>query len=214
MIELAKNAKDLTGQRFGMLVALQPVGRKNGLIWECRCDCGNVKNVKSRDLLCGDSKSCGCNQHPKGMIRNYRHGLGRTRLYGIYTKMVSHCYRESAGAKNYKNRGISICDEWLGENGVVNFCNWAIDNGYSDKLSIDRIDVNGNYCPENCRWATTKQQANNKTTSHYIVFKGEKRTLSEWAERLGIKRETINSRLHRGWSEHDALSVPVGMVRK
>lgn len=210
-MNLAKNAHDLTGVRSGMLTAIRPVGRKHGsVLWECKCDCGNIKNVVARYIKSGHTKSCGCNQHPIGISRNKIHGLSNTRLYSIYTGMISRCSDGNANnKKRYYDRGIRVCDEWSGENGLQNFVEWAFQNGYEDGLTIDRIDVNGNYEPSNCRWATFKEQCNNRTTSRYITCDGVTKTMAEWADSLGLKHNTLYNRLKAGWSVEDALFKPV-----
>ena len=120
--------------------------------------------------------------------------------------MKDRCYRETdTHYKNYGGRGIKICDEWLGENGYLNFSKWAKTNGYDEKLSIDRIDVNGNYEPSNCRWIGIKQQSNNKTNNHYLYYNGQEYTLTELANKFNIKQETLRKRLKLGWKLEDAL---------
>ena len=138
------------------------------------------------------------------------------RLYGIYAGMKSRCYnpnREKYAV--YGGRGIAICDEWLGTYGYANFRKWAYDAGYDEnapkgQCTIERIDVNGNYSPDNCRWATNKEQSNNRTTNRFIEFNGERKTLSQWGETTGINPDTIQARIdYRGWSVEKALTTPV-----
>ena len=164
--------KDLTGQKFGRLTVIKRKGssKYNRAIWECKCDCGNIVNVISGSLISNYTKSCGCLKKELLVQRNIetpfnlKHGMIKTRLYNILDTMKQRCYNSnSKDYKNYGGRGITICNEWLDkENGFINFCNWAMSNGYQDCLSIDRKDNDGNYKSDNCRWATAKEQANNR----------------------------------------------------
>lgn len=139
---------------------------------------------------------------------NYKHGLKNTRLFSIWSGMKTRCYNSNSPQfKNYGARGIKICDEWLTD--FMNFYNWSMSNGYSDNLTLDRIDVNGNYEPNNCRWVTSKVQANNRRTNKLIEYNGEIKTLMEWCEYHGINYKTVRDRLKRGWAIDKALKYPV-----
>lgn len=138
---------------------------------------------------------------------NFKDGRKSTRLYRIYNNMKSRCYNSRFPSyKNYGGRGISICPEWL-EDFIV-FRDWAIDNGYRDDLSIDRIDNNGDYEPNNCRWVTPYVQSNNTRRNHYITLAGKTLTLKEWADHFGISEKTVRDRIKRGWDIESALTVP------
>ena len=131
----------------------------------------------------------------------------KTRLYKIWTTMRERCYREHhSHYKNYGGRGITVCAEW---DDYVAFRNWAQDNGYSDNLTLDRIDYNGNYEPSNCRWITLKEQARNKRSNRVIEYKGQKYVMAELAEKIGMNKTTLKERLNSGWSVEDAVEKPI-----
>lgn len=142
---------------------------------------------------------------------NYSHGLSKTRIYRTYAHMKDRCFNKNDKAyKHYGGRGITICPEWLGENGFINFYNWAIENEYNDNLTIERKDVNGNYCPENCCWISFKKQMANRTNQNIIEYNGETHYLTEWANILGKNQDTLWRRIFQsGWSVDKAFKTPV-----
>lgn len=200
--------KDLTGQRFGRLVVIaESPERKHGRkTWICRCDCGNEITVI--DTAIGKTtNSCGCLRSERAAALNLRHGMHKDRLYRIWHNMKERCYNpQHRSFAHYGNRGVKVCKEWY--NDFKSFAEWAISNGYTDNLTIDRIDVNGNYCPENCRWITASEQQNNRTDSHFVTYNGQTKTIAEWANCLGVRPGVICGRLRRGWSEELAVSTP------
>lgn len=196
---------DRTGKRYGHLVC-EDWERKNGKIyWKCKCDCGNTTYVKADNLANGHTKSCGCGQSKS----NYKHGMTKTRLHRIWQRMIRRCCdKNEISFKWYGAKGVTVCDEWLGENGFVHFRDWSIKNGYTDELSIDRIDCSKGYSPNNCRWATRKQQDRNKSNSLMYEVNGKTKNLADLAEEYGIKYQVLYCRLKcYGWSIEEALGI-------
>lgn len=204
------NFKDLTGQRFGKLTVLNLEKKEKGItIWKCQCDCGNITHVTLGHLRSGDTKSCGCLRH-----RKKQDAITKDKLYTRYRSMISRCYYPShTHYKNYGGRGIRICNEWLGENGFLNFRNWALSNGFEDGLTIDRINNNGNYEPDNCRWATKSEQLRNYRKNHFITIDGITKTMTEWAENYNLDVRTIDKRLKRGWKGRELLQPSKRVLR-
>lgn len=220
---------DITGQRFGRLTVIEYVETvKKASWWRCKCDCGNEKNITLNHLRTGQTRSCGClaaeyrRNKPeairKMVIAHTTHGGTHDRLFRIWVSMRSRCRDKNHPAyKWYGGKGVTVCDEWQD---YATFKQWAYANGYDDKAkthacSIDRIDPNGNYCPENCRWAGTRTQAENKTNTKLYEYNGEKRTLSDWARRSGMRVDTLRWRIvKQHWSLEKALSTPVRRKRK
>ena len=209
-------AKDLIGQKFGLLTVVEKAekkGKNPNIRWRCRCDCGNETTVFAYHLTTGHTKSCGCLQkefaikHASNL--NKSHGLSNTRLHSIWSHIKRRCLdKDFRSYPDYGGRGIAVCDEW--KDNFTAFYEWSIQNGYSDDLSIDRIDVNGDYCPANCRWATPKMQSNNRRNTLWITYKGKTQTVVQWAEELNISYQTLYARLfHRNWSIDRALNEPI-----
>lgn len=199
---------DLTGQRFFRLTVCErvqtPSGAK-GSYWLCRCDCGNTKVFSAGNLKQGHAKSCGCLTYE---YQHRSHGQSTTRLYNVWSCMKKRCYNKTFEAyKDYGGRGIIVCEEWLD---FANFEKWARATHYSEGLTIERIDVNGNYCPENCKWATRKQQANNRRSCLLYTYNGETHNLMEWCNLLDLDYKNIHNRLYKlKWSFEKAVETPV-----
>lgn len=193
---------DLSGERFGKLLVLRRVeNSKNGSAqFLCRCDCGNEVSVKATDLRGGKVMSCGCYK----LQCKTKHLLCGSRLYLVWASMKRRCDNlNNSNSKNYGQRGIVVCEEWSGENGFQNFYDWAMSNGYNPEAkrgecTIDRIDVNGNYCPENCRWVDMKTQCNNTRRNRVICYEGETLTISQIAKKYKLKTATLFYHLRKG----------------
>lgn len=193
---------DLTGQKFNHLTPIKYLGEMK---WLCRCDCGNETIVRTQNLKRNISKSCGCLAKKNA----FKHGLHQTRLYRIWAHMKERCYSSTCiDYKNYGGRGITICKEWLSDFKI--FYKWAYDNGYTDNLTIDRINNNKGYCPTNCRWVDKTIQANNTRQNHYITYKNKTQSLADWAREYNINQGTLYSRIGvLNWSIERALLTPV-----
>lgn len=207
---------DLTGQKFGRLTVLSKTNKRQHryIVWLCQCDCGNIKEINGKHLRSGRIKSCGCLQRELALNigeKNKTHGKTKTRLYHVWRDMKQRCNNPTETAyKNYGGRGIKVCEEW---NDFENFYNWAINNGYDDKAegrscTLDRIDVNGNYCPENCRWVDATVQANNRRSNRLIKAFDKEMTVAQWSKLTGINKDTLRKRLNSGWSAEDSLTTP------
>lgn len=200
------NFQDLTGKRFGRLVATKYLGNSR---WECQCDCGKTTSVVAYSLTTGNTKSCGCYRVEAGIIGSTIHGFAHTRLYNVWCAMKRRCNREKDKRyHNYGGRGIKMCEEW--QNDFMSFYRWAMENGYDEdaefgKVTIDRIDTNGNYEPSNCRFTDLKHQARNKTNNHRITVNGENLTLVEVAEKYKINYSTLLSRMNRRQDINDLI---------
>jgi hypothetical protein len=197
--------KDLTGMVFGRLKVLKFSGvneKTKCAEWICECICKKKTIVSGARLRNGKTKSCGC------LKEGYRHGKSGDRLYNILMRMKARCYNPTDDAYElYGGRGIRICDEWLDkETGVICFYKWATENGYSEDLTIDRIDVNGNYEPNNCRWVTMKVQQNNKRNNVRIEINGEIKTMKQWSEVLGIDYIILQRRYNLGLRGEELLT--------
>lgn len=198
---------DLTGQKFGRLTVIERTESSNKNIkWLCECECGGIVSVFGTDLKSGKTQSCGCIASEILSERNFKHGLSQTRLCRIWRHMKERCFNPKCPAyHNYGGRGIAMSDEWV--KSFQAFYDWAMENGYEENLTIDRIDNNGNYEPSNCRWVTRKVQANNMRVNHRLTYNGEDKTIAEWSDVTGIKQHTIIRRLGLGWSVEKALTV-------
>lgn len=186
--------KDHTGQKYGKLTCVSYLGKSR---WLCKCDCGGESTVRSADLTTGNTKSCGCNHE--------HHGLTHTPEFRVWVGILRRCYDlRSEDFKNYGERGILVCDRWR-----YSFSNFYADMGQrpTPQHSIDRIDNNLGYSPENCQWSTRKEQGRNRRVNHFITHNGETLCLQDWANRIGIGHTSLLQRIKRHGYEW-ALSTP------
>lgn len=182
--------EDLTNRKFGRLtvVSFSHEGNRRRKYWNCVCDCGNTRAVESSHLRSGHTSSCGCVNKNRFAELNKKTGLSNTKLYFTYRNMCNRCNRKTNNMYYiYGGRGISVCNEWSDkEHGFENFSEWALKNGYSENLSIDRIDNDKGYSPDNCRWVDVLTQANNRRNNHYIKINGEIDTVGNMARKYGV----------------------------
>lgn len=183
--------KDLTGRTFGKLkVVSRSTGNEKHSYWLCLCDCGAVKHVRSDHLLNKKIRSCGClikTIHPANFISS-----NARRLRGIYENMLRRCYNQSADMyPRYGGRGITVCNEW--RNNFRSFVDWSETHGYKKGLSIDRIDNDKGYSPDNCRWATMQEQQNNRSNNRKIEFMGTVYSVHDLACLVGLSDRTIHN---------------------
>ncbi len=198
---------DLTGQKFGRLTVIsRDLSRRDRTLWICKCDCGNHTIIEGYCLRTGHTVSCGCYQKEKVSLSNTTHGLRNSRIYKTWCNMKKRCYDTNNNRYYiYGARGIKVCDEW-----IHSFENFYKDMGstYKDELTLDRIDFNGNYCKENCRWATISEQENNKSNNHLITFNGETDTMMNMSKKYHLTYSTLKHRIQRGWNIKEALTTP------
>ena len=198
--------KDLTGQRFGRLAVIAFAGRRGGrnrVAWTCHCDCGNSAVVLGEQLRAGKTTSCGCFKNsPESKHRT--HGKSKTPEFRIWAGMIQRCTNPNVEAyPDYGGRGIVVSERWQ------SFENFLADMGQrpSRQHSIERKDVNGNYCPENCVWATQSMQSKNQRCRAKYTFNGKTMVLSDWAKELGVTLGMLSSRIYRGWPIEQVISV-------
>lgn len=196
---------DISGNRFGNLTAIELYERKNNKdYWMCKCTCGRNHIAEYNNLIHGGIKSCGCLRKDQLL----KHGKSDTRIYKIWQNMIARCYIESStNYENYGGRGITVCSEW--KEHPEKFIEWGMQSGYANNLTIDRIDVNGNYEPSNCRWASYEEQANNKRNTIYIEYNGKKQTLREWCDELELPYNTIRNRYKKKWETERMFTQPI-----
>lgn len=211
---LKSHPKDLSGLSFNDLYVDHFLGRdiKNRGYWVCKCKCGNITYVRGDSIKDGRIKSCGC--------KLQKHGDSESRLFNIWCGMLQRCNNPNNDKYyRYGKRGITVCDEWqFGENPFIIFKDWAYNNGYSEYyelnrkeyISIDRIDNDIGYCPENCRWVSNDDQAINKSYTIYLRYNKYVFSLSIWKKITGLSRHTLYGRYCLKWHPYDILTIPNG----
>lgn len=209
--------KDLTKQKFGKLLVLGvsrqvQSGKRTRYYWNCKCECGNEKEIRTDGLTSGSVQSCGClkkEQDKINLTKFHRHKMSNTKLYHTWQKMKDRCLNPNVPCyARYGGRGITVCQEWLT---VDAFLEWAKANGYSEGLQLDRIDNNGNYEPANCRWVTVKENCRNRRSNIVVDYYGKPVTLVELSEITGISYSCLNARYHRG-NRGENLTRPVAKI--
>lgn len=189
------------GDKYNRLTILDMYKEKSKTVFKCKCDCGKiVDNIQPFSLISGNTKSCGCYNKELRMKRNLKHNdahrENKTRLYKIWIDMRKRCNNPNTkSAKNYYFKNIKVCEAW---NDYNIFKEWALNNGYNDDLTIERIDNSLGYNPENCKWILKSEQSKNRTTNHYISYNGETHTLTEWCKIKNISRTTLYKKLKKG----------------
>lgn len=205
---------DLTGKKYGKLLVVERAENAKGgiAVWRCLCDCGKTSLVRGSNLKSGAVQSCGCLKHQPA--HNRTHGLSKDPLYMRWNQIKMRCLNPSCKSYgNYGGRGIKLCDEW--KDSVEAFAKWAIENGYSEELTIERIDNNGDYCPENCKWIPKNEQPNNRRSCYSITYNGKTQNLTEWCKELGLNYKLIHNRMYKhGWEFERAISEPVHVEKR
>lgn len=199
---------DLTGQKYGRLTVIARAENKGKqTMWLCRCECGKEKVVNGYYLKGGQIQSCGCYNREVCSKRSKTHGLNKTQLYRVWKSMKSRCINPNNYAYSiYGGEGKSVCTEWVHD--FRAFYDWAMSHGYKKGLTIERIDGTKGYSPDNCKWATMKEQQNNRRNNHLITYNGKTQTIAQWADEIGVKYYILYMRINKyHWSIERALTT-------
>lgn len=208
---MGKSVLNLSGDRYGLLSVLSFYGKTDGRrpekLWTCQCECGSVVNVRQNNLRSGHTQSCGCHMRNRIAEAQKKHGMKDSSEYIAWRNMKGRCLNPNdKGYGRYGARGISVCDRWLNS-----FENFYFDMGAkpSPAHTLERIDFNKDYCPENCKWATYKEQNRNYSRNVYIEYNGRRMCLKDWADEVGIENSLLRYRIRAGWPIDQALFKPV-----
>lgn len=213
---MANNSKEWLGKRFGRLTVVDFVHAEppyRGWLWVCKCDCGNTRTLMVGDVKGGKTRSCGClhDEVCSKKASKFKHSVkDHARLYSIYNGIKKRCYNENESRyKDYGLRGIKMCESWLNSvDGFDNFVEWSMANNYTEDMTIDRIDVNGNYEPANCRWVSMVEQVLNKRDTRWVTYKGERVQLKVLCDRLGVNYDTVHNRIYSlNWEVESAIDT-------
>ena len=202
---------DLTGLRYERWTVLEymPTVRKDGKLrsaYLCRCECGNEAVIDANNLTRGKSKSCGCLRNELQSLKQRTHLESHSKLYGVWTAIKRRCYnKNSKEFYRYGGRGICMCEEW--RSSYEAFRDWMLSKNYTEDLTIDRIDNDGDYTPDNCRLVTMKEQCNNRSSNRVFTWNGETHNVTEWSHIVGIPATKIFCRLYNGWSFERAITT-------
>ena len=196
---------NLNGIKFGRWSVIRELHRcSSGSNWLCVCDCGATREVAGKSLRNGSSRSCGCLQKELISSRNMVHGHYHTKIYGVWSLAKDRCNNPKCKHfKDYGGRGIKMCNEW--SDNFEKFYIWSLGNGYSENLTIDRKDNNGNYEPGNCRWITMTDQQSNKRNNVFLTSNNKTQTVAAWSRETGVKITTLHYRIKHGWGDEGAL---------
>lgn len=211
--------KNRVGEKFGLLTCVSIKRHDGTTYFDCQCECGKTATLRASNVVSGATKSCGCwvKKYPQkkpwlSKINKLRstHNMTQTRSYNIWRGMKQRCLNDNdKDFKNYGGRGIRVCDRWM------KFENFLSDMGEAPKgLQLDRIDFNGDYCKQNCRWTNTSVQGNNRRTNVFITYKKRTMTIADWSRAVGIERKTLEYRIRAGWDHERALTTPSLIKRR
>ena len=215
MGKISDKYKSLVGKKFNSLTVLEVSSNKknDNYLLVCKCDCGNIQTIRATRVINGITKTCGCRNKGYSYSKSNKLSCLYPTFYSIWNSMKHRCYDKSNKKyKNYGARGIKICKEW--KDSFENFLNWCLNSDYEKGLTLDRIDVNSDYKPNNCRWANFTIQARNKTNNNLVTYNNETKCVAQWCEDLNIPYNTIRARLRLGWTPELAFTTPISKSNK